>query len=243
MMAYEGPAMKILTWNVLHRVHAERHSEPAIERWPDEQGRVRGITALIARALTVEGFDVALLQEVSGDVLAALRAQLPGHAVLNHLYPRVPRAKSDSLRDPTEHLVVIAPLGAKIALEHTFANDPGKGFLSVELPDGTTVVSTHVSWGANGAAQLEVLAQVLHDAQGAVGLGGDFNARREVIEKALGAHVGLLPEGSGRTRPQKDGGEDIDHLLCTNATLREVTVLEHGELSDHRPVAGTLCPT
>ena len=77
MMAYEGPAMKILTWNVLHRVHAERHSEPAIERWPDEQGRVRGITALIARALTVEGFDVALLQEVSGDVLAPFARSSP----------------------------------------------------------------------------------------------------------------------------------------------------------------------
>ena len=234
--------MKILTWNVLHRVHAERHSEPAIRRWPSEQERVKGIAALISRAMTVEHFEVALLQEVSGDVLAALRAQLPGHAVLNHLSPRVPRAKSDSLRDATEHLVVIAPIGAKLARAHTFANDPGQGFLAVGLPDGTTVVSTHVSWGANGAAQLEVLAQLLREAKGAVCLGGDFNARRELIEKAIGAPVGLLPEGSARTRPQEAGGEDIDHLLCTNATLREVSVLEHGELSDHRPVAGTLRP-
>ena len=232
--------MKIFTWNVLHRVHAERHSEPAIARWPDEQVRVAGIAALLARTMTVEGFDVALLQEVSGDVLAALRAALGAPAVLNHLYPRVPRAKSDSLRDATEHLVVIAPRGAKLVRGHTFANDPGKGFLEVALSDGTTVVSTHLSWGANGTTQLEQLAQVLREAKGALCVGGDFNAPRELIAKTLAVEVGLIPEGSARTRPQEGGGQDIDHLLCTGATLRGVRVLEHGELSDHRPVAATL---
>ena len=233
--------MKIFTWNVLHRVHAERHSEPAIARWPDEQVRVAGIAALLARTMTVEGFDVALLQEVSGDVLAALRAALGAPAVLNHLYPRVPK-KTPSVRDPREHLVVVAPRGAQVLRAQTFDTDPGKGFLMVGLPDGTAVISTHVSWGAKGATQLALLSQVTSEAGGAICLGGDFNAEGAAVAKAFGAGVviGRLPSNSPRTRPKGAGGSDIDHLLCRNASLSDVRVLEHDELSDHRPVAATI---
>ena len=233
--------MKILTWNVLHRVHAETHSEPAIERWPDEAARVRAIAALISRALTVEGFEVALLQEVSGDVLAELRARLSGWSVLDHLYPRVPRQRP-SVRDPREHLVVVAAPGAKILRAHTFDTDPGKGFLMVGLVGGTAAISTHVSWGPKAASQLALLAQVLRETPSPVCVGGDFNTGRETIAKATGAGVVIaaLPPGSPRTRPGKDGGSDIDHLLCRNASLSEVHLLEHAELSDHMPVAATL---
>ena len=232
--------MQILTWNVLHRVHAETHSEPAIERWPDEAARVQAVAALLSNALTVEGFGVALLQEVSGDVLAELRARLPEWSVLDHLYPRVPK-KTSSVRDPREHLVVVAPPGAKLLRAQTFDTDPGKGFLMVGLPDGTAVISTHVSWGAKGASQLALLARVLGEARGAVCLGGDFNAEGAAISKALGAEVLLarLPPNSPCTRPKGAGGSDIDHLLCRNASLSDVRVLEHRELSDHRPVGAT----
>ncbi|MDP1824240.1 MAG: endonuclease/exonuclease/phosphatase family protein [Archangium sp.] len=231
--------MKILTWNVLHRVHAERHSEPAIQGWPDETKRVRGVATRVAKALTEEGVDVVLLQEVSGDVLAELRARFPDRAVLNHLYPRVPRAKP-SVRDPSEHLVIVAPPGSKVLRAHTFANDPGKGFLMVGLPGGAVVLSTHVSWGRNGEPQLSLLAQVVREHAGVLCVGGDFNAEREVISKALGVSIAPLPEGSSRTRPHEDGGSDIDHLLCRGAVLGDVRVLEHEDLSDHRPVVGTL---
>ena len=241
-MAYDVKSpMKILTWNVLHRVHAETHSEPAIERWPDEAARVRAIAALISKALTVEGVEVALLQEVSGDVLAELRARLPDQRVLDHLYPRVPK-KTPSVRDPREHLVVVAPRGAQLLRAQTFDTDPGKGFLMVGLPDGTAVISTHVSWGAKGAAQLALLSQVMNEAGGAICLGGDFNAEGAAVAKAFGAGVviGRLPSNSPRTRPKGAGGSDIDHLLCRNASLSDVRVLEHDELSDHRPVAATI---
>lgn len=238
MMAYDGPTMKLLTWNVLHRVHAERHAEPAIRAWPDEARRVHGVAAR-ARALTDEGVEVLLLQEVSGDVLAELRARLPDRAVLNHPYPRVPRAKP-SVKDPTEHLVIVAPPGSKVLRAHTFANDPGKGFLMAGLPGGAAVLSTHVSWGKNGEPQLSLLAQVVAAHGGVLCVGGDFNAEREAISKALGLPIAPLPEGSLRTRPQDEGGSDIDHLLCRGAVLSEVAVLEHADLSDHRPVVGTV---
>ncbi len=236
--------MKILTWNVLHRVHAETHNEKAIVRWPEEAQRVRAVAGWLVNAMTAGDFDVALLQEVSGDLLAALRAQLPGRSVLEHLYPRVPRRSSPSLRDPREFLVVIAPAGAKIVRAHTFENDPGKGFLMVQLASGPVVISTHVSWGPRAIPQLLMLSQVLRDAPGLVCLGGDFNADRAAISRATDsdAMISVFPEGSPPTRPQdtEEGGADIDHLLCRGAQLNEAHVLEHGGLSDHHAVGATI---
>ena len=232
--------MKILTWNVLHRVHAETHTEPCILRWPEEAARVKAIAAKVFNALTGEGFEVALLQEVSGDQLAALRARLPGWSVLNHLYPRVPRQKSASLRDPSEHLVVVAPPGAKIVRAQTFENDPGKGFLMASVRGGLKVISTHISWGPKAVPQLTMLARLMEEVSDSVCLGGDFNAEREMISRGLGLPIPAPPEGSLRSRPKEGGGSDIDHLICKHATLSDVRVLEHGDLSDHRPVAATI---
>lgn len=238
--------MKVLTWNVLHRVHAENYGEPAIQRWREEPERVRHVVALVSKASSVDGFGAALLQEVSGDVLESLREHLPAWAVLNHPYPRVPRLKRPGapMRDPSEHLVVIAPKGSTVLRARTFADDPGKGVLAVTLPSGLVVASTHVSWGPKGEAQLATLRELLHASSAPVCIGGDFNAEREVLARAFGAEmvVGALPPGSPRTRPADDatGGADIDHLLVCRAELRDLRVLDHDELSDHRPVVATV---
>jgi len=230
--------MKVLTWNVLHRVHAERFSEPAIEAWPSEARRVQALADRLFTAMTIESVDVALLQEVSGDVLSAVRARLPRHAVLNHAYPRVPRPQSRSLEDCTEHLVVIGPPGARLARSHTFSSDPGKGYVLVALPDGAHVASTHVSWGPKGAAQLATLA-ALFDEVSPLCVGGDFNCARELID-VRGVTFAVPAEGSPKTRADAKGGEDIDHLLCSGAAFHDVRVLEHDTLSDHRPLVATL---
>lgn len=232
-------AMRVLTWNVLHRVHAERHSEAAIEPWPTEALRVAALVKRITRALENEAVEVVLLQEVSGDVLTALRT-LPRRAVLNHAFPRVPRQTGRTLDDPTEHLVVIAPPGTRIERAHTFASDPGKGVVVVTLPGGTRVGSTHVTWGPKGDAQLEALAALFRELS-PLCIGGDFNCAREVISKRLsGVTFALPPHGSLRTRPGSQAA-DIDHLLCTGCQFEDVRVLDHELLSDHRPVLATLC--
>ncbi|MCY1080469.1 endonuclease/exonuclease/phosphatase family protein [Archangium lansingense] len=238
--------MKVLTWNVLHRVHAENYGEPTIHRWHDEPERVRRVVDLLSKSLRVDGFGAALLQEVSGDVLEALRAHLPTWAVLDHPYPRVPRQKQPGapMRDLSEHLVVVAPEGSTVLSAQTFAGDPGKGVLAVTLPSGLVVASTHVSWGPKGEAQLTTLRELFHASSAPVCIGGDFNAEREVLVRALSAEVvvGALSPGSPRTRPAEDatGGADIDHLLVYRAELRDLRVLDHSELSDHRPVAATV---
>lgn len=239
--------MKVLTWNVLHRVHAENYGESAILRWRDEPERVRRIVGLVSKALRADGFGAALLQEVSGDVLQSLRDHLPGWAVLDHLYPRMPRQKRPggaAMRDPSEHLVVVAPEGSTVLRAQTFADDPGKGMLAVSMPSGWVVASTHVSWGPKGEAQLATLRELFHVSSAPVCIGGDFNAEREVLVRAFGAEavVGALSSGSPHTRPGEDGteGADIDHVLVCRAELHDLRVLDHDELSDHCPVAATV---
>ncbi len=227
--------MKILSWNVLHRVHAENYGEPSIVRWADETARVTGIIDLLRETRC----DVALLQEVSGDVLAALRAAFPH--VLSHEYPRVPRQKrpAKTIDDTKEHLVVLAPTGSKVSRAQTFPNDPGKGLLRVEVSPGLFVISTHVSWGPKAAPQWPLLAQALTDVDGVVCLGGDFNTGGDEVSRALGPEVqrGLVGEGALTTRA---GGENIDFLFVRGASLSEVQVLPHGDLSDHRPIVTSL---
>lgn len=237
--------MKLLTWNVLHRVHAETYSDPAITPWPDEGKRIEGVVRFIARALEHDRVRVVLLQEVSGDVLSALREALPAWDVFDHCYPRVPRQKAPgALKDPREHLVVIAPPRSTLVRAHTFESDPGKGFVMVRLPGGFVVASLHLTWGTKALTQLTVVAQVLADAQTPLCIGGDFNAERAVIEAAVGPAVTIasLPEPHLRTRPDADGpgGVDIDHLLCRHAKLEDARVLDCEGLSDHRPVVATL---
>ncbi|HEY0880308.1 MAG TPA: hypothetical protein VGD87_02200, partial [Archangium sp.] len=94
--------MKILTWNVLHRTHAETHQEPACTRWPNERERIEQSVVLLREAM--RECRVALLQEVSGDLLAAIHKAMPERAIIEHAYPRVPkqRVPSESLKDSSD---------------------------------------------------------------------------------------------------------------------------------------------
>jgi endonuclease/exonuclease/phosphatase family metal-dependent hydrolase len=235
--------VKVLTWNVLHRTHAETHQEPACTRWPREHERIEESVVLLREAMNE--CRVALLQEVSGDLLSALRKAMPERAIIEHAYPRVPRQRvvSESLTDLTEYLVVIAPLGSIPVRAHTYENDHGKGYLLAWTPGGTLVLSTHVTWGEKRDLQLATLARLMRQSAAPLVVGGDFNASRAIVAEALGAGaaIGEPARGSPPTRPYGDpsGAGDIDHLIARGGVLRDVTVLENRELSDHRPVMAT----
>lgn len=224
---------RVVTWNVLHRVHAEVHGEPCLVHWPEEAKRV----AALVEAVRAHGADVALLQEVSGDVVSALRAAFPEREVLSHLLPRVPKRAVAGVVDRSEHLVVIAPRGAKVKRATTYESDPGKGLLAVEV-GGMVFVSTHVSWGEKRADQLITLRAAVASLGGPIVVGGDFNVEREVVEPALGASCVALSAGALATRDDEKGrGLWIDHLLgFGGALLRDARVLSHRDESDHRPV-------
>lgn len=235
--------MQVLTWNVLHRVHAETHGEPVVRRWPNEERRLAAVVDYVTEALTE--CEAALLQEVSGDLLTALQARFHDWAVLSHLSPRLPRqgAPSGAISDRSEHLVIIAPEGTQLVRSESFENDEGKGFVMGLLPRGIGVVSTHVSWGEKRGPQLAVLARVLEDAPTPMIIGGDFNAARSVVLELLGKQgsVSVLPEGAPPTRPPGDtgGAGDIDHFVVRGGRMTDVEVWPDRELSDHRPVVGT----
>lgn len=224
--------MRVLTWNVLHRVHAETHGEPAVERWPDEPSRTRAIVETLKRVAA----DVVLLQEVSGDVLAALRGAFPH--VTSHLFPRMPRPKrpTTAVTDASEHLVIVSGPGSTVWRAQTAANDGGKGLLAVEQ-GGVLFVSTHVSWGEKREPQLEALARVVREHVGPLVIGGDFNVEASVVCAALGLQNVPLAAGAAKTRVGRDGGGDIDHLFVRGLAATTAQVLEHDVLSDHAPVA------
>lgn len=223
--------MRVLTWNVLHRVHAETHGEPAVECWPDEATRTRAIVETLKRVSA----DAVLLQEVSGDVLTALRSAFPH--VTSHLFPRMPRPKypTTAVTDASEHLVIVSAPGSTVWRAQTAANDPGKGLLAVEQ-NGVLFVSTHVSWGEKREPQLEALARVVREHVGPLVIGGDFNVEASVVCDALGLQNVPLSPGSAKTRVGREGGGDIDHLFVRGLTATTAQVLEHDTLSDHAPV-------
>ena len=234
--------MRVVTWNVLHRIHAVNWSEPAIEAWPDERVRI----ASIADWLASVDADVLCLQEVSGDQLAVLRDVVPGelHAFV---YPRVPQLHASKrgmlapLRDPSEHLVVLVRDSARRVHGEAFSTDPGKGALAVALPDETLVIATHVSYGPHLAAQCATLGELAAHAPRAI-VCGDFNADREACASALGgALAAAAPATHGLpTRPRTQPSEksqDIDHVFARGFAVVGAQVCDGGGRSDHNPVA------
>lgn len=229
--------MRVITWNVLHRVHAVNWSEPCIAHFPDERVRLEAIAVRVAAWLR-EGVDAVCLQEVSGDQLAAL-GELP---VATHRYPRVPRLRdggASPLVDSAEHLVTVTRKPARLISSRTFDNDPGKGFLAVDV-GGLTLVNTHVTFSTGGTPQLALLSAEARPPSVVV---GDFNAPAPVVAAGLGAGF-VLADLAGRTTrvstPQYPDGKAIDHVAARGVRIITARVLDAEGLSDHHPVEATL---
>jgi endonuclease/exonuclease/phosphatase family metal-dependent hydrolase len=233
--------VKITTWNVLHRIHAENWKEAPVTSHPDERDRSAAVAALVARWLDADT-DIVCLQEVSGDQLAALRGVVgPNVRVFDHVYPRIPRLRREGgpdLHDPKEHLVVLVKdLAARQHASSTFASDPGKGMLVVDVGDDARIIDTHVTFGPRGIAQLEVLAGAARDERRASVVVGDFNAPRDVVQAGLGGDI-VVAEVVGPTRiaSAESSGKTIDHVAVRGASIVSVHVLDANGLSDHQPV-------
>jgi endonuclease/exonuclease/phosphatase family metal-dependent hydrolase len=242
--------LRLATWNVLHRVHAENFDEGVVTPHPDEAARAAAIAALTAEVMA-GGVSVLCLQEVSGDQLAALRRALPaGTGFFSLAYPRRPQPRRPHvgrLRDATEHLVtVVAPgIAAEDGAKLVYPDDPGKGFLGVRVAGALGVFNTHVSFGERCPGQLARLATAARgDAQPAALL-GDFNAGVRHIAAGLGEDFAAapLPADAMPTRPRStpDGKDQhIDHVFVRGATARDAHVIGCRGLSDHNLVIATV---
>jgi endonuclease/exonuclease/phosphatase family metal-dependent hydrolase len=221
----------VATWNVLHRVHADNWSEDVVGQWPDESKRIKAVADRVAEL----DEEVVALQEVSGDLLAALDG-IPNRTVHAMRYPRTPRARrvASPLTDSSEYLVLLVA-GPETATEEiaaeAFADDPGKGALAVRVRD-LTIVATHVSWGPRRVGQLGRLRRLEPNV-----LLGDFNADADTVLGTLGANyrVARLPIGSTTRHAQT-----IDHVITNGVTAADARVLEADGLSDHHPVRATI---
>jgi len=233
------------TWNVLHRVHAVNWNEQPAQTFPDEAVRIAGVTALVV-SLLADGAAVCL-QEVSGDLVASLRTAIGQKELHVHRYPRMPRLRDGGappgLHDPAEYLVTIADRASRTWRAATFATDPGKGFLAVELPGGVVVVNTHVSARERGAEQMQLLGQTARLAPAGAVVLGDFNATCDLVRAGLGEPLDLSePPGDRPTRvatpPQPS--KRIDHVVAFGGTVASAEVLDGRGLSDHNPVTAEL---
>jgi endonuclease/exonuclease/phosphatase family metal-dependent hydrolase len=237
----------VTTWNVLHRVHAVNWKEAPVVAFPDERVRIAGISQRIASWLGA-GVDVVCLQEVSGDQLASLRGVLGDAAhVFQHLYPRLPRVRGGGgsvLDDASEHLVtIVSACGARNVGAQTFAADPGKGMLVVEIDDLIRVINTHVSFGPRAAAQLAMLVEAANEtSRGAIVL-GDFNTPAEAVQGSLGPAFclsDLRSQRATRVATSDHPGRTIDHVAVQGGAIESATVLDDEALSDHAPVTATV---
>ncbi|MGV9823884.1 endonuclease/exonuclease/phosphatase family protein [Nocardia xishanensis] len=228
----------VATWNVLHRVHAENWYEDVAAQWPVEAERIDAIAARIAK----RSEQIIALQEVSGDLLTALRDALPDRTIHTLRYPRVPRSKRipTALRERDEYLVLVVDDPGRKVFAAAFGDDPGKGALAVAT-SGLTVVATHVTGDDRRGRQLSTLAGVaLADPTRPAVLLGDFNADRAVVADGLGPGftVAELPADALPTRPRTTGAKSqfIDHVVTYGIDAREAAVESADGLSDHNLV-------
>lgn len=230
-----------LTWNVLHRIHAENWAEPTIAHHPDEATRIAGITEWLAARTEA----VIALQEVSGDLLASLRRAMPTRTIVDFRYPRIPRPRSHAttLVDPAEHLVVLVQGQAREISAETSRGDFGKGLLAVATDD-LLVVDTHVTYGEGSAAQLARLRELVVAHGGPAIVLGDFNAARTTVAVALGEDFvpALADEAALPTRPRQrnDKASSIDHVFAYRCTPAAAHVEDARGLSDHNLVGTTV---
>lgn len=230
-------SLSVITWNVLHRVHADNWQEPAIEAHPDEQARIAAITEAVVAQL--EQVDALLLQEVSGDQLAALRST--GLAALSMSYRRVPTARRlpNPLADGSEHLVIVGRGVGPPVVQHGFADDPGKGVLAAVCGDAS-LLCAHLSYGERHRGQWREVVVLASGLRAPVILGGDLNVDRETAAALLGPGASWGQQRGGRpTRPRAAPSEksvDIDHVVAWGGQIVDLEVLDGRGLSDHNPV-------
>jgi hypothetical protein len=230
---------RIVTWNVLHWVHARNHCED-LSTFPVEEQRARAVVERIARI----DAEATCLQEVSGDTLMLIARTFGRERVHWLRLPRLPRLKvgESVLRDDSENLVVITT-GVKLHAR-AFGNDGGKGFIAIRHASNTLIVCTHISGHPDKRPQqLKAIDKWINGQSGSAVLCGDFNvdARRTLESLRLGWHAARIRGALQVSRPKSN--ELIDHILRWSGTdLAFAKIEDAGGISDHNLViADDLC--
>eukprot|EP01012_Entosiphon_sulcatum_P067131 TRINITY_DN96670_c0_g1_i1.p1 TRINITY_DN96670_c0_g1~~TRINITY_DN96670_c0_g1_i1.p1 ORF type:complete len:280 (+),score=43.91 TRINITY_DN96670_c0_g1_i1:35-874(+) len=251
-------AFRITTWNVLHRVHAEKDPElchMTLDRYPKEVKRIADIVTLVEDQF-VQGSRVVCLQEVSGELLSALRERLGKRVtIFDHQHQRIPEQPEDTtkqaiLKDPTEYLVVLTDFPAAEAVTaHPFTNN--KGVLGVRVQSNLCVYNVHASPKRAGEKQIRhelmqllVLPFLAKNKQNQVVVAGDLGME---LERVFGA-VGELAFCTGEDLSEylQEGkhtcqDKDVDHIVGIGGTeIFDAVLYPNSNLSIHQPLQATV---
>jgi endonuclease/exonuclease/phosphatase family metal-dependent hydrolase len=230
--------MRLITWNVLHRIHAQNWDEAAVlAAFPDESARLDAILRRIEGWMSGSQETCVALQEVSGDLLERLRARFP-EAVHSFQYQELPRLRREgpsSLRDPSQHLVTVLP-EARALVGEDFSDGGGYGFLAVQR-GALRIVNTHVRFGLPGGPQILRLREVAGPGPAAVC--GDFNRGEASALEDLGPGYEAASAHRSVDFERRLG---IDHVFVRGLCGVPLALLAPGPESDHPPVAARLTP-
>jgi endonuclease/exonuclease/phosphatase family metal-dependent hydrolase len=259
-----------VTFNLLHPVHGMFKSDlPMSDTSYNEAKRIAGLMNVICEFINSRSGDEVLfiaLQEVSRVQSAEFVrcAQVHGGVAALFEVPRVPKTRAEkrkagygALPDEMPELEMLLVFGAPLAKASDaagYANDTGKGYCAIDVPERSLcVVSTHISYGAKRVQQFAELAKIAQRAS-ARGLrqcivAGDYNCTADAVRSAWTQVQGPKCEVVSPPAPTRIGAvsgstlvaaETVDHFLVLSQQLRchvaRVYETDVHTLSDHRPV-------
>lgn len=217
--------MKVVTWNILHRIHEEKYrpDSKVLETFPDERNRVVAVIGEIHKCLETPD-TVCCLQECSATVLTGIQRHIANNSRCL-FYKKVKEA---------EYLVTITPQGFwEEEIEHH--PDTAVGMLAVRR-DECRVINCHLK--PQRFCRYSVLDGLLSLPTEEVPLvvAGDLNEQPPAIQRVLGHKYGWVDAGNSYRKKQ------IDHVLYDKFqwTLTDGKIVDTGYTSDHRMVVADL---
>jgi hypothetical protein len=249
------PSINVCTFNCLHIYHEKRYVPDSLtlQAHSNEPKRIQGLVAFISSQLTND--TVVCLQEVSGDLLSALREEFNAtHHVISLAHNRVPQPVDDfRYADPGEYLCTIIPCSVDketIKEEFLYFTTKGKGALITSFGN-VMIINTHCTVHEQGVLDLVSLYTLFGqpfveiNSNHYVLLLGDTNneikAILEVFDQVHPGRVSNVVDHDAIGIPTfTPTSVCIDHVFGFNTiSFEDSTVTDTAYLSDHRALHTT----
>lgn len=253
-------SLRLVSWNVLHRYHEEKHAPHSIVspnlyllQNPDEKVRLLGQIEVI-RGLIVahsENPIIICLQEVPGDLLSLLEINFsPEFEIVSHQHNRVPSAvpairPENIYTNAKEYLCTLIPRKFYPTITSHFEQykTSGKGAL-ICIVDGLCIVNTHATIKQEGIDNVYQVYAKYYDPPMDMFILGDFNNSLTDILNTFRNDMPncIFSDGGLSIHSYPRGNRSIDQILGWSRKSGDIvnTIMDVGYLSDHFPTMITI---